>query len=381
MSSTPPAKPSINEELGQQRPSQNKRGKKVTYSEYTTDMAVGALSGPKGHRSRTQQGGSKEVKADENVNFRVVAKSNLYLTGSERSLLRVKSGNVYSCLMTTSQKMSSLFRHYAKYHGLRKEGLVFTYTDVLKGSDTPNVVGLKKDEEIWVREKEVCETGSPQIGVITEKANKSWNDDMKNNIRSAAPDVYFLVGEARIGAHQAVVAARGGSDTILKGPKTKDGDVVIGVNSEYTVEAIKVILEFIYTASVQGVLDLAKRLAGTPIALASILTEAIELSKLWGFDTLVEICEYGAVESINADNVLQYLTSNQRLTAENRSSQSPLTRACMQFIMENMKTVTASESFNDQLTNNPTLIIPILRKAAESVTEKKGRKRKISESK
>ena len=59
------------------------------------------------------------MKADENVNFRVVAKSNLYLTGSERSLLRVKSGNVYSCLMTTSPKMSSLFRHYAKYHGLR----------------------------------------------------------------------------------------------------------------------------------------------------------------------------------------------------------------------------------------------------------------------
>ena len=83
-----------------------------------------------------------------------------------------------------------------------------------------------------------------------------------------------------LAAHQAVVAARGGSDTILKGPKTKDGDVVIGVNSEYTVEAIKVILEFIYTASVQGVLDLAKKLAGTPIALASILTEVIELSKV-----------------------------------------------------------------------------------------------------
>ena len=57
-------------------------------------------------------------------------------------------------------------------------------------------------EEIWVREKEVCETGSPQIGVITEKANKSWNDDMKNNIRSAAPDVYFLGGEARIGGEK-----------------------------------------------------------------------------------------------------------------------------------------------------------------------------------
>ena len=48
----------------------------------------------------------------------------------------------------------------------------------------------------------MCETGSPQIGVITEKANKSWNDDMKNNIRSAAPDVYFLVGEARIGGER-----------------------------------------------------------------------------------------------------------------------------------------------------------------------------------
>lgn len=323
-----------------------------------------------------------DVRGDENVNFKVIAKSDLYLTGSERSLLRVKSGNTYSCLMTTQQKMSSLFRHYAKYHGLRKESLIFTYVEVLKPADTPSLVGLKKDEEIWVREKEVEEESDMKIGEIGVKAEEGWNRDMKMYLRDSPSDFNFLIGESKIGAHRVVVAARGGRDSILNGPKTKTGDVVIGVNSEYTVDAVKVVLEFIYTASVTSVLELADELAGSegeigkPIAMASILTEVIEMAKGWGFETLVEICEYGAIKSINADNVLQYLTTPPTKTP---SPQTPLTKSCMQFIMENMKTVTNSESFQDQLTSNPTLIIPILRKAAESVPEKKGRKRKISE--
>ncbi|GMH53829.1 hypothetical protein TL16_g01540 [Triparma laevis f. inornata] len=412
MSSSPPKSPLL--PPSSTRPSSSKRPQNPP----PTTSSVTWKTNPDSVRRRETK---SDVRGDENVNFKVIAKSDLYLTGSERSLLRVKSGNTYSCLMTTQQKMSSLFRHYAKYHGLRKESLIFTYvegersgsdenlrleepfeTQILKPADTPSLVGLKKDEEIWVREKEVEEESDMKIGEIGVKAEEGerqcnptfassskllatlagWNRDMKMYLRDSPSDFNFLIGETKIGAHRVVVAARGGRDSILNGPKTKTGDVVIGVNSEYTVDAVKVVLEFIYTASVTSVLELADELAGSegkigkPIAMASILTEVIEMAKGWGFETLVEICEYGAIKSINADNVLQYLTTPPTKTS---SPQTPLTKSCMQFIMENMKTVTNSESFQDQLTNNPTLIIPILRKAAESVPEKKGRKRKISE--
>ena len=44
----------------------------------------------------------------------------LILEGTERTITRVQAGTPYSCLMLKSQRFSSLFRHYAKHHGLRK---------------------------------------------------------------------------------------------------------------------------------------------------------------------------------------------------------------------------------------------------------------------
>ena len=70
---------------------------------------------------------------------------------------------------------------------------------------------------------------------------------------------------------------------------------------------------------------------------------------------------------------------------------SILTRHCMQFIMENIKTITSCGAFQEQLKRNPTVIIPILRKAAEQVPDSRahsgngsgiggsGKKRKMSE--
>ena len=55
--------------------------------------------------------------------------------------MRVRAGTPYSCLMLKNQRFSSLFRHYAKHHGLRKENLSFFFTEELQ-----NEVGSVRSE-------------------------------------------------------------------------------------------------------------------------------------------------------------------------------------------------------------------------------------------
>lgn len=66
----------------------------------------------------------------------------LILEGSERSVIRVRAGTPYSCLMLKNQRFSSLFRHYAKHHGLRKDDLAYYFTEELQNEDTPETVYL-----------------------------------------------------------------------------------------------------------------------------------------------------------------------------------------------------------------------------------------------
>lgn len=59
----------------------------------------------------------------------------------------------YSCLMLKTQRFSSLFRHYAKYHGLRKDDLEYYFVNTLENEDTPESVQLQRGDIIMVRKK------------------------------------------------------------------------------------------------------------------------------------------------------------------------------------------------------------------------------------
>eukprot|EP00953_Heterococcus_sp_UTEX-ZZ885_P039908 20421-Heterococcus_DN1.PRE.3 len=74
---------------------------------------------------------------NEHVEFVVKAAEDLILEGKERSLVRVRAGTPYSCLMLKNQRFSSLFRHYAKHHGLRKEDLAYFFTEALQNEVRP----------------------------------------------------------------------------------------------------------------------------------------------------------------------------------------------------------------------------------------------------
>lgn len=98
-------------------------------------------------------GGGGNQQMNEHVEFTVKAEEDLYLKGTEKTLLRVSADTNYSCLMLKTQRFSSLFRHYAKYHGLRKDDLEYYFVNPLENEDTPETVHLQRSDTIMVRKK------------------------------------------------------------------------------------------------------------------------------------------------------------------------------------------------------------------------------------
>jgi hypothetical protein len=96
-------------------------------------------------------GGGGGMNQNDHVEFSVRAEEDLYLQGSEATIRRVTADTNYSCLMLKTQRFSSLFRHYAKYHGLRKDDLEYYFVNLLENEDTPESVQLQRGDTIMVR--------------------------------------------------------------------------------------------------------------------------------------------------------------------------------------------------------------------------------------
>ncbi|CAM9317507.1 unnamed protein product, partial [Phaeothamnion confervicola] len=75
---------------------------------------------------------ARQAPLEEHVEFVVKAAEDLILEGTERRIVRVRAGTPYSCLMLKQQRFSSLFRHYAKHHGLKKDDLAYYFTEELQ---------------------------------------------------------------------------------------------------------------------------------------------------------------------------------------------------------------------------------------------------------
>jgi len=94
--------------------------------------------------------GAAARQQNEHVEFSVQAAEDLYLEGSCTTIRRVAAETNYSCLMLKTQRFSSLFRHYAKYHGLRKDELEYYFVSMLENEDTPESVQLQRGDTIMV---------------------------------------------------------------------------------------------------------------------------------------------------------------------------------------------------------------------------------------
>ena len=65
-------------------------------------------------------------------------------------MLRVSRDAVYPVVMQRSQLCKSLFKHYAKYHGLVKEHLLFRFHSEIGGCDSPASLNMRNDDVVYV---------------------------------------------------------------------------------------------------------------------------------------------------------------------------------------------------------------------------------------
>mmetsp|Transcript_2667 Transcript_2667/g.3645 ORF Transcript_2667/g.3645 Transcript_2667/m.3645 type:complete len:349 (-) Transcript_2667:230-1276(-) len=289
---------------------------------------------------------------NEHVEFVVKAAEDLILEGKERSLVRVRAGTPYSCLMLKQQRFSSLFRHYAKHHGLRKEDLAYYFTEPLQNEDTPESVFLQARDEVIVRKRKKHETDA-DIDEYEEDQNQA-NERFIMQVGALLDDtnehcdVTFYAGENKVPvrAHKMILVAR---SEYFRNMFRRDamreasqGEVFIKCHEEQTVRWM---LEYLYTNRIS---DLHRCSADQVSAILAIAEEYQLLE-------LKVLCENAACDNLTTSNVGRLLSAAEQFHATNLRS------TCMSFVHKNMADCAHSQAFSNDVTSMPKLCISILK--------------------
>jgi speckle-type POZ protein len=308
----------------------------------------------------------------------------LYLSGSENTIRRVTAETNYSCLMLKTQRFSSLFRHYAKYHGLRKDDLEYYFVNPLENEDTPESVQLQRGDTIMVRKRRKAEP--PEAAADDDEFFRDMRDLLNDDEHM---DAIFLIhpedgssssnmdtdkdssGESEkmieIRAHKCILTARTDYFKALfrKGATPAGGaksrvafresdECTINVEPPFSTTHIKYMLEFIYTNRIQG--------------LRSISTDdllcILHLSDRWLLRDLKRLVEHELIRNhMSVHTVARMYGATEDFNAQR------LSRACIEFIMANLRQVTGNASFEEEMKNYPHLCIPVLKAAADLIPE------------
>lgn len=358
---------------------------------------------------------------NEHVEFTVKAEEDLYLEGSESTIRRVTAETNYSCLMLKTQRFSSLFRHYAKYHGLRKDDLEYYFVNPLENEDTPESVQLQRGDTIMVRKKRKPEppevaaddsefftdlrellddvehmdavflcyknggvdtvsdmnTGFSSIhdifttpsmkskGNSSTTANLSMDeDDEKINNKIEDKEV-ANDGMVEIRAHKCILTARGEyfKAFFRKNAFRESEGGKIHVDRCFSPETIRKMLEFIY----------CNRISSIHESSAQELLDLLHISNLWMLRDLKRLCEHELIRLMDVDNVAKMYCATEEYKA------SRLSRACIEFIMENLREVTGNLSFQEEMKHYPHLCIPVLKAAADLIPEPASKKQRTGD--
>jgi len=322
-------------------------------------------------------GGNNQM--TEHVEFTVKAEEDLYLEGTENTILRVTAETNYSCLMLKTQRFSSLFRHYAKYHGLRKDDLEYYFVNPLENEDTPESVHLQRGDTIMVRKRRKPEPPEPAAD------DTEFFRDMQELLEDEEHmDAVFLVHESKepkkkdvsnegaenneketetpaptvaIRAHKCILTARA---EYFKASFRKTSSFIesstatIKVDPCFEPHTIRRMLEFIYT----------NRISNLPQASTDEILDLLHLADVWVLRDMKRLCEYELIRShMDVENVAKMYCATEEYHAER------LSRSCIEFIMENIREVTGNASFLEEMKHYPNLCIPILKAAADLIPE------------
>lgn len=283
----------------------------------------------------------------DQVEFVVKPECDLILEGSERTITRVAAGTPYSCLMLKTQRFSSLFRHYAKHHGLRKEDLSFFFCEELQNDDTPESVFLQKNDEIVVRKRRNPPPPQPLCPDSTYfKQMRSLLDDQEHK------DVTFLVGPRReaVLAHKAVLVARGeyfrGVFRTATGMRESVSNEM--VMEKHSVPTLERMLEYIYTNRVEHLKDCS----------AHEVLELLSAAEEYLLPELKRLCEHAAQPLISTEMVARMMSAAERFEAP------VLREACIRYILgPDKQDVIDHPTFKAELESYPLMLFPIIKAA------------------
>jgi len=369
-----------------------------------------------GNRQGGGAGGGNQT-MNEHVEFTVKAEEDLYLTGSEHTLLRVAAETNYSCLMLKTQRFSSLFRHYAKYHGLRKDDLEYYFVNPLENEDTPESVQLQRSDTIMVRKRRKPETPeaasddseffrdmkellddeehmdavflvhpgsstniskkvSPAIAVAGTKREINEPSPTKSLDCCVSSDPMLVDSDAEkpvkgkipfieVRAHKCVLTARAGYFKALfrKEAFRESSDCTINVE-DFSAHIVRLTLEFIYTNRIEKISKIS----------TDDLLSLLHLSDIWLLRDLKRLTEHELSRSRMDVN------SVARMYGATEDHNAPrLSKACLDFIMENIHEVTANVAFQEEMQHHSHLFIPVLKAAADRMNGQPNKKQRTGD--
>ena len=363
----------------------------------------------------------------------------MYLTGSENTIRRVTAETNYSCLMLKTQRFSSLFRHYAKYHGLRKDDLEYYFVNPLENEDTPESVQLQRGDTIMVRKRrrpappEAASDDSEFVKDMRELLDDEEHMDVRFMVHSGPPkkspppntqyasllnmrkkrnvtgdvvtatkmetkseedaasfttvakiasdpesegDDVTMTGFTEIRAHKCILTARAEyfkalfrkyqSTGMSDGPMAfkESNDCVIHVEPHFSPRVVRLMLEFIYTNHILG--------------LASVSTDdllsLLHLSDFWSLRDCKRLVEHELIRShMDVNTVARMYCATEDYNAKR------LAKACIEFIMDNIREVAGNVTFQEEMKNYPHLCIPVLRACSALIPEPLHKKQRMNE--
>mmetsp|Transcript_39186 Transcript_39186/g.55142 ORF Transcript_39186/g.55142 Transcript_39186/m.55142 type:complete len:360 (-) Transcript_39186:631-1710(-) len=320
-----------------------------------------------------QRGGNAN-NMNEHVEFTVKAEEDLYLTGSETTIRRVTAETNYSCLMLKTQRFSSLFRHYAKYHGLRKDDLEYYFVNPLENEDTPETVQLQRGDTIMVRKRRKPVQPTPETN--DNEFIKDFREILDDEEHMDAVFLVYPDGthdlnlkddeKTQIRVHKCILAARAeyfkalfrkgvSGDYSTVGITFRESrECIIRVEQQFSEAHIRATIEFLYTNRVENMRDFQ----------TDDLLCLLNLSDKWLLNDLKRLVEHQLIRHhMEVSTVARMYCASQDFHA------SRLSHACINFIMTNIRQVTANATFQEEMKNYPHLCIPVLKAAAELIPE------------
>jgi hypothetical protein len=301
--------------------------------------------------------------------------------------------------MLKTQRFSSLFRHYAKYHGLRKDELEYYFVNLLENEDTPESVHLQRGDTIMVRKRR--KAAPPEPAADDDEYFKDLRDLMGDEehmdcvflIRSGESDsdAGSAKSDPHAGAKTSASKAKGGASKDKPGATTSSalleaGDVgggvrahksiltargeyfralfrkahfveattcIISVDPNFAYEHVRYVLEFLYTNRIQDL-----RYVPTDDLLC-----LLHLSDKWMIRDLKRIVEHELIRHMSVDTVARMYGATEDFNAPR------LARACIEFIMGNLRQLAGNAKFEEDMKNYPLLCIPVLKAAADLIPD------------